>query len=113
MKTKYKFKNKLYNKLNNKRGETLIEVLVSLVIIVLVIMMLTSAIALAAKFNKRAEDKNISTMMDRAPGNTIADAEITVSYTFTGLTSVAIPVNAYESKDAEGEEFCFYDYYEE
>ena len=104
MNTKNKLKNKLKIKLKNKRGETLIEVLVSLVIIVLVIMMLTYAIALAAKFNKQAEDKDISTTMDRTQP-TIAGAEITVSYSFNGANSFTISVNAYES-----EEYCFYDY---
>lgn len=97
---------KTKNKLKNKRGETLIEVLAGLVIIVLVMMILTSAIVLAAKFNKQAEDKDISTMMDRT-GETITGAGITVSYTFTVPTSIPIPVKAYESEDGE---YCFYDY---
>ncbi len=89
-------------KLKDKRGETLLEVLVGLLIIVLVMIMLPSAITLAAKFNKQAKDQDTSTMMQRA--TLISDAKITVSYTFNGNNSVAIPVNAYES-----EGYYFYD----
>jgi|GEM_PF-1098653 competence protein ComGC len=94
---------KTKNKLKNQRGETLIEVLVGLIIIVMAVIILTTAIPLAAKFNKQAEEKDISTMMDRA--TPITGAQITVSYSFNGTKSFAIPVKAYES-----EEYCFYDY---
>lgn len=93
---------KTLNKLKNKRGETLIETLVALLIIVLVMIMLPSAITLAAKFNKQAEDKDISTMMNRA--TPITGAGVTVSYSFNGNKSHSFPVNAYES-----EGYCFYD----
>jgi Tfp pilus assembly protein PilV len=86
-------------KIKNKRGETLLEVLVALLIIVLVMAMLPSAITLAAKFNKQAEDRDISTMMDRS--TSIPGAEVTVKY---GEKSFSVPVNAYESKG-----YCFYD----
>ncbi|MGI6089892.1 MAG: type IV pilus modification PilV family protein [Saccharofermentanales bacterium] len=94
---------KTKNKLKNKRGETLIEVLVGLIIIVMAVIILTTAIPLAAKFNKQAEEIDISTMMDRA--TPITGAQITVSYSFNGTKSFVIPVKAYES-----EEYCFYDY---
>lgn len=98
---------KTKSKLKNKSGETLIEVLVGLLIIVLVMIMLPSAIILAARFNKQAEDKDISTMMDRTKP-TIAGAEITVSYDFNGSNkSFSFPIIAYGSED---EEYCFYDY---
>ncbi len=91
-------------KIKDKRGETLMEVLVGLLIIVLVMIMLPSAITLAAKFNRQAEDIDISTMMDRT--TTPMEAEITVSYS-NGDSSVPISVKAYVS-----EGYYFYDYEE-
>ncbi|NLL91054.1 MAG: type II secretion system protein [Ruminococcaceae bacterium] len=91
-------------KLKNKSGETLIEVLVGLLIIVLVMIMLPSAVTLAAKFNKQAEDMDISTMMDRT--SPITGANVTVSYSFNGSDkSISVPVDAYESDG-----YFFYDY---
>ena len=91
-------------KIKNKRGETLIEVLVALLIIVLVMLMLPSAITLAARLNKQAEDIDISTMMKRT--DPIDGANVTVSYTFNGSKkSYLIPVEAYESDG-----YCFYEY---
>ncbi len=107
---------KTKNKLKNKRGETLIGVLVSLLIIVLVMIMLPTAITLAAKFNKQAEEKDISTMMDRtAP--IAEEVTVTVKCSFHGavIKSLAISTKADESEGYdfnvyESKGYYFYDY---
>ena len=107
---------KTKNKLKNKRGETLIEVLVSLLIIVLVMIMLPTAITLAAKFNKRAEEKDISTMMDRtAP--IAEEVSVTVEYSFDGAVIESLDISTeadvfagYDFNVYASEGYYFYDY---
>ncbi|MDI9460735.1 MAG: type II secretion system protein [Saccharofermentanales bacterium] len=105
---------KTKSKLKNKRGETLIEVLVSLLIIVLVMIMLPTAITLAAKLNKQAEEKDISTMMDRtAP--IAEEVTVTVEYSGAVIESLDISTEAdefagYDFNVYESEGYYFYDY---